>query len=75
MPHVIVKLYPGKPEQQKNQLSDAIVKAVTTVLGYGDESVSVSMQEVSAAHWKEYVYRPDIIAQPGMLYKKPGYTM
>ena len=75
MPHVIVKLYPGKSERQKMQLSDAIVDAVTSILGYGEESVSVAVQDVSSADWKETVYRHDILAHSEILYKKPGYMM
>lgn len=75
MPHVIVKLWPGKSVKQKTQLSDAIVDAVTCILDYGDESVSVAMQEISSANWKTKVYQPDILECPGKLYKKPGYTM
>ena len=40
MPHVIVKLWPGKSEQQKARLAKAIVKDVMDVLGYGEETVS-----------------------------------
>jgi 4-oxalocrotonate tautomerase len=36
MPHVIVKLWPGKSEQQKRRLTEAIVKDVMNVLNYGD---------------------------------------
>ena len=75
MPHVIVKLWPGKSEQQKQQLSQAIVDAVTSVLGHGEESVSVAMQEISSADWKKQVYHPDILAHPESLYRKPGYAM
>jgi 4-oxalocrotonate tautomerase len=75
MPHVIVKLWPGKSEAQKNRLAERIAQAVTDVLHYGDESVSVAFEEVSATDWKEKVYEPDILSQPGKLYKKPGYTM
>ena len=39
MPHVIVKLWPGKSEQQKRRLAEAITKDVATVLNYGDESI------------------------------------
>lgn len=46
MPHVIVKLWPGKSEQQKARLADAITKDVMDVLDFGEESVSVSMEEV-----------------------------
>jgi len=49
MPHVIVKLWPGKSEQQKRRLAEAITKDVSTVLNYGDESVSVALEEVTDA--------------------------
>lgn len=41
MPHVTVKLWPGKTDAQKQQLADEITRSVTSILGYGDESVSV----------------------------------
>jgi 4-oxalocrotonate tautomerase len=75
MPHVIVKLWPGKSEQQKTRLAEAIAKDVMDVLNYGEESVSVALEEVSAQDWAEKVYKPDIVNSPGKLYKKPGYTM
>jgi 4-oxalocrotonate tautomerase len=73
MPHVIVKLWPGKSEQQKARLADAITRDVVTVLGDGEESVSVSMEEVEPRAWAAKVYEPDIVQKPGTLYKKPGY--
>ena len=75
MPHVIVKLWPGKSEQQKRRLAEAITRDITTVLHYGDDSVSVALEEVSAAEWGEKVYRPDIVEKAATLYKKPGYEM
>jgi 4-oxalocrotonate tautomerase len=75
MPHVIVKLWPGKSEQQKTQLAERIAKDVMSVLRYGEESVSVAMEEISADDWAEKVYRPDILTNWDKLYKKPGYTM
>lgn len=75
MPHVIVKLWPGKSEAQKTKLATAITKEVASILNYGDESVSVSFEEVDASHWREDVYLPDIVAHPDKLYKKPGYKM
>jgi 4-oxalocrotonate tautomerase len=72
MPHVIVKLWP-KPEQQKQALADAITHAVTTQLGYGEDAVSVSIEEIAPADWTKQVYEPDIVHGPGRLYKKPGY--
>ncbi|MCB9864340.1 MAG: tautomerase family protein [Phycisphaerales bacterium] len=75
MPHVIVKLWPGKSEQQKTRLAEQITDSVKSVLGYGDESVSVAFEEVPAQDWAEKVYKPDILNTSGKLYKKPGYIM
>ena len=75
MPHVIVKLWPGKSEKQKARLAEAIAKNVMDVLSYGEESVSVSMEEIEARDWAEKVYKPDIMNKPDQLYKKPGYDM
>jgi 4-oxalocrotonate tautomerase len=75
MPHVIVKLYPGRSEQQKARLTEEIVRSVTSVLGCGENIVSVAFEEVDSGEWAEKVYRPDIVNAPGKLYKKPGYTV
>lgn len=75
MPHVIVKLWPGKTEAQKTKLAEAITREVTQILGNGEASVSVSFEEVDSSRWREEVYLPDIAAQPDRLYKKPGYEM
>lgn len=75
MPHVIVKLWPGKSEQQKKRLAEAITKDVMDVLHYGAESVSVALEEVASKDWAEKVYQPDIVNNSRNLYKKPGYTM
>jgi len=75
MQHVIVKLWPGKSEQQKMRLAEEIVKDVMNVLNHGEESVSVAIEEVPAQDWEEKVYKPDILNNSEKLYKKPGYTM
>ncbi len=75
MPHVIVKLWPGKSEQQKARLAEVIAQDVMDVLGYGEESVSVVLEEVEARDWAEKVYKPDIVSKPDQLYKEPGYDL
>jgi 4-oxalocrotonate tautomerase len=75
MPHVIVKLWPGKTEKQKKQLAEEITQSVMRILNYGDESVSVAMEEIEAEDWAAKVYRVDILGNERRLYKKPGYTM
>ena len=73
MPHVIVKLWPGKSDAQKAQLTEAIVREVTSILHYGDESVSVALEEVAPNDWTEQVYKPDILGKWEQLTKQPGY--
>ena len=75
MPHVIVKLWPGKTEDQKRRLADAIAQDVIRELGSSEASVSVSIEDVAADDWAEQVYRPDIAGKPELLYRKPGYEM
>jgi 4-oxalocrotonate tautomerase len=75
MPHIVVKLITGKSEKQKKELTVAITNDVCRVLNYGDDSVSVSFEEIEPSDWAEKVYWPDIVGKPKELYKKPGYTM
>jgi len=73
MPHVVVKLWAGKSEKQKARLAEAITKDVTSILHYGDESVSVAMEEVTPEEWVDKVYKPEIKNNLDKLYKKTGY--
>lgn len=74
MPHVIVKLYPGRSEQQKDRLAEEIVKDVVTITNCGEEAVSVAVEEIRPEDWVEKVYKPHILDNPERLYKKPGYN-
>ena len=73
MPHVIVKLLPGRSEQQKVQLAQQLVKDVVRIANTDDKSVSVAIEEVNAKDWTEKVYKPDIARHWDKLYKKPEY--
>jgi 4-oxalocrotonate tautomerase len=73
MPHVIIKMFPGPSERAKQQLAAAITKDVMRHASVGEESVSVSIEEVGPSEWMEKVYRPDISAKRALLYKEPGY--
>jgi 4-oxalocrotonate tautomerase len=74
MPHVIVKLLPGRSEQQKARLADEIVRDVVAIAKCEEKSVSVAFEEIKPEDWAEKVYKPDILDSPGKLYKKPGYN-
>ena len=73
MPHVIVKLWPGKSEQQKKKLAGKLTNAVMSTLNYGEESVSVGIEEVKPQDWTDQVYKPDILGKRETIYKEPGY--
>ena len=73
MPHVTVKLYPGRSEQQKTRLAAEIVKTVMAIAECGEKSVSVSIEVVEPGDWETKVYKPDILDNWEKLYKKPGY--
>lgn len=75
MPHFIVKMWPEKSEAQKKRLAERITQDVMDVFNYGEESVSVAMEEIKSKDWAEKVYKPDIVGKLDQLYQKPGYTM
>ncbi|WP_208728357.1 tautomerase family protein, partial [Oceanidesulfovibrio indonesiensis] len=75
MPHISVKLFPGRSEETKQRLADAIVKDVVEIIGCAESSVSVSIEDVSSGDWKDEVYDPEIRGKTEYLFKKPGYSM
>jgi 4-oxalocrotonate tautomerase len=73
MPHVIVKLYSGRSEGQKQALAQAVMEAVTRALDCEQDSVSVGIEDIDPKDWAATVYTPDIIDKQDTIYKKPGY--
>ena len=73
MPHVIVKLWPGKSDDQKQRLTETITRGVVDTLGYSEDAVSVAFEEVAPAEWTSRVYEADIVAKRANLTKQPGY--
>ena len=69
MPHIIVKLYPGRTEEQKKELAEEFTKTVMKVLNSKETSISVGIEDVSPADWTEKVQKPDIDAKPNTIYK------
>lgn len=74
MPHIIVKLWPGHSEQQKQQLADEITQDAMRILQTGKNSISVGLEEVAPGQWMADVYQPDILDKPDAIYQQPGYT-
>ena len=74
MPHVIVKLYPGRSEDQKEKLARQIVKSIVEIAKCEEKVVSVAIEEVEPDDWAEKVYKPDIVDNKKNLVVTPGYN-
>ena len=74
MPHVIVKMYPGRTEEQKKKLVKAITDSIVKIVDADEKYVSIAVEDVNPKDWAEKVYRPDILEKKDTLYKKPGYN-
>lgn len=74
MPHVIVKMYKGRSDQQKKILADKICEDIIAVTECNEAAVSIAFEEFEQEEWAEKVYRPDILEGKGVLVKKPGYN-
>lgn len=73
MPHIIVKLYPGRSEEQKINLVKDVTTAVSKNLNLDESTISVAIEEVPKEKWAKEVYKKDIIDNHEKLYKEPGY--
>ena len=73
MPHIIVKLYPGRSEEQKMNLAESITTVVSKNLNLNESSISIAIEEVPSENWAKEVYQKDIIDNYKKLYKEPGY--
>ena len=74
MPHVEIKCFPGRTEEQKKECADRITRAIVETLGCKEESVSVAIKDIPEADWKDKVWDPQIVSDEKYLYKKPEYT-
>ena len=73
MPHIIVKLWPGRSEEQKIALAKRMVEAMEEIMAIEDKNISIAYEEIPKENWMEKVYKPDILAKENLIYKKPGY--
>lgn len=73
MPHVTVKMYQGRTEEQKQKLADAIAGALRDTIGAGDDHISIAIEDYDPMEWGEKVFYPEIEANRDKLYKKPNY--
>jgi 4-oxalocrotonate tautomerase len=74
MPHVIIKMYPGRTVEQKSKLAQVIADSIVKIAKCEEKTVSVAIEEIAPEDWAETVYRPDILEKEKTLVKKPGYN-
>lgn len=73
MPHIVVKMYKGRTEEQKSELAKALVETAVRVTGRGAEHFSVAVEDYEPEMWTDEVYDKEIVAKQDTLYVKPGY--
>jgi len=74
MPHILIKMYPGRTAKQKQRLAAAITECVASIAKCEEKYVSVAVEEIAPESWAEEVYRLDILEKEETLIKKPGYN-
>ena len=74
MPHIEIKCFPGRSEEQKRLCAEKVAQAAAEALGCKLSSVSVAIKEVEQADWKAQVWDKQIVPDADCLYKKPEYT-
>ena len=72
MPHIVVKLWPGRNEEIKANLAKKIADAVVEELKVDIGDVSVAIEEVNRSDWGEQIYKREIKDNLN-LYVKPDY--
>jgi len=73
MPHIVVKMYPGTSEEDKQKLAAAITTQINAFTGKPEMAISVDIIEVAEEVWMDEVYATEIKPNMDRLYKKPGY--
>lgn len=72
MPHVVVKLWPGRNDEIKTNLAEKLGAVVSEELKVDIGDVSVAFEEVNRSDWGEQVYKKEIKDNEN-IYLKPDY--
>ena len=74
MPHVTIKCFPGRTEEQKKLCAEKISEIIAETLGCKLTSVSVAIKDIPEKSWKEEVWDKEIKNDKKYLFKEPGYS-
>ncbi len=73
MPHITIQMYPGRSDELKKKLAEAVVKTASEELQRGKEHFSVSIEDVPQEEWNEKVYKKVTDPDNKTVFIKPGY--
>lgn len=75
MPHIVVKMFPGRTPEQKTALAEALTKAMVESLGTPESAISIAVEDVEKRDWMDTVAKPEIAGKPETIFKQPGYEI
>ncbi|MDO4188178.1 MAG: tautomerase family protein [Lachnospiraceae bacterium] len=73
MPHISVKCYPGRTEEQKIMLAKKITEDVKEIMEAKEETISITIEDVQPQDWDTTVKNVEILPKASVMYKKPHY--
>ena len=73
MPHITIQMYPGRSDELKKKLAEAVVKTASEELQRGKEHFSVSIEDVPQEEWNEKVYKKITNPENKTVFVRPGY--
>ena len=74
MPHIEIKCFAGRTDEQKTRCAEKIAEDIAEILGCETSSVSIAIKDIPEGEWKEKVWDANIVPDEKYLYKKPGYN-
>lgn len=72
MPHIVVKLWPGRNDEIKTNLAQKIANVIVEELKVDIDDVSVAFEEVCKSDWGEQIYKKEI-RDNANVYLRPNY--
>ena len=73
MPHIEIKCFPGRSDEQKTLCAEKVAQAAAEALCCKLSRVSVTIKEIEKDNWKSDVWNKQIVPDADCLYKKPEY--
>ncbi|MDE6764010.1 MAG: tautomerase family protein, partial [Oscillospiraceae bacterium] len=60
MPHVEIKCFSGRTDEQKRKCAEKVADDIAAILGCEISSVSIAIKDVDEKDWKEEVWDKNI---------------